>query len=251
MALAFDQKQTNPNHINTIYTNLSTSTERLAIGLWVNFAFNETSNLAIKELMRADIASLQEEICAACQDLPRLAKHKQTVPNVEHAVPSKSINDLTSSKPKSNLSSQFQNKVAMIEAIITATKNKQMHTVTSFNHPDQHPNIDYSFDFELSYTGNAKILSEAYAINKLTFLGSEDSFEFKKGAIHSQSTFYPNIKAIDEHHENNNGSICYSYNVNFGDEDDSGIKYTAKFDCQDFDISAFKVSYHRNKNINN
>ncbi|MBQ7738152.1 MAG: hypothetical protein IJT59_00655 [Desulfovibrionaceae bacterium] len=247
MALAYDHNQNNPNSINSIYSNLSTSTERLAIGLWVNFAFNDTSNLAIKELMRADIASLREEICASCQDLPHTVQGN--LHNASHKNGSSNPSIKTSPDTRVNKSShmQFQEKMATIEAIISATKSKQMNTIAAITNTDQHPNIDYSFDFEISYTGNAKILSEAYAINKLTFLGSEDSFEFKKGRANSESKFYPNIKIVDEHHEDNNGSVYYTYDLNFGDEDDSGIKYTAKFDCLDFDISAFKVSYQRNR----
>ena len=251
MALAYDQNHTNPNLINSIYSNLTTSTERLAIGLWVNFAFNETANLEIKELMRADIASLREEICASYQNLPCIAQHTQPKGNAKRDRLEKTVDPSSIATPKKNPTGQYQSKIGKIEEIIAATKAKHMNAIATVNHTDQHPNIDYSFDFEISYTGNAKIVSEAYAINKLTFLGSEDSFEFKKGIANSESKFYPNIKAIDEQHEDDNGSIYYTYDVNFGDnddEDDYGIKYTAKFDCLDFDISGFKVSYQRNKN---
>ncbi|MBQ7586081.1 MAG: hypothetical protein IJU40_07525 [Desulfovibrionaceae bacterium] len=115
--------------------------------------------------------------------------------------------------------------------------------------PEEHPNFDYSFNFEINYTGQAKIIGEAYAINKLKFCGSGDSFEFKKGVSTSNSKYYPRIKIINEQNDSSEDSCYYTYDVNFEDDDTSDIRYTATFDCSDFDISSFKISYARRQFI--
>ena len=50
------------NSLNQHYSNLATSTERLATGLRINSAADDAAGLAIRELMRADISSLQQGI---------------------------------------------------------------------------------------------------------------------------------------------------------------------------------------------
>ncbi|MBQ9537566.1 MAG: hypothetical protein IJU79_07275 [Desulfovibrionaceae bacterium] len=249
MALAYNHGSlaaANPKNLNVAYSHLLTSTERLAISLWVNFAFHETTNLAIKELMRTDIASLQQELISQsnCLSFLGAAKPLETThayrQNADH-IKNRELREL-SSNPK------FQDRVAEIEAIIAATKAKQntMLPTISYN-ANEYPNIDYIFDFEIEYTGNAKIISEAYAINKLMFQGSEATFEFKKGVSTVTNQYYPHVKIINEHHELKAGSIYYTYELNFENQDTSDIKYTATFDCPDFDISGFKFSYSRSK----
>ena len=48
------------NSLNSHYSRLATSTQRLSSGLRVNSAADDAAGLAIRELMRADIASLQQ-----------------------------------------------------------------------------------------------------------------------------------------------------------------------------------------------
>lgn len=48
------------NTLTSHYSNLETSTQRLSSGLRVNSAADDAAGLAIRELMRADIASLQQ-----------------------------------------------------------------------------------------------------------------------------------------------------------------------------------------------
>ena len=50
------------NNLNTHYSNLATSTQRLSSGLRVNSAADDAAGLAIRELMRADIAALNQGI---------------------------------------------------------------------------------------------------------------------------------------------------------------------------------------------
>ncbi len=50
------------NNLNGHYKNLATSTQRLSSGLRVNSAADDAAGLAIRELMRADIASLNQGI---------------------------------------------------------------------------------------------------------------------------------------------------------------------------------------------
>ena len=47
-------------NLNTHYANLATSTQRLSTGMRINSAADDAAGLAIRELMRADIASLQQ-----------------------------------------------------------------------------------------------------------------------------------------------------------------------------------------------
>ena len=47
-------------NLNTVYNRLSTSTERLSSGLRINTAADDAAGLAIRELMRADIAVLNQ-----------------------------------------------------------------------------------------------------------------------------------------------------------------------------------------------
>ena len=47
-------------NLNSHYSNLSTSTQRLSTGLRVNSAADDAAGLAIRELQRADIAALQQ-----------------------------------------------------------------------------------------------------------------------------------------------------------------------------------------------
>ncbi|GAB7079427.1 flagellin N-terminal helical domain-containing protein [Megalodesulfovibrio paquesii] len=49
-------------NLNTAYGNLSTSTERLSSGLRINSASDDAAGLAIRELMRADITSLNQGV---------------------------------------------------------------------------------------------------------------------------------------------------------------------------------------------
>ncbi|MBD5553310.1 MAG: flagellin, partial [Desulfovibrio sp.] len=48
------------NNLTTHYGRLSTSTERLSTGLRINSAADDAAGLAIRELMRADVAALQQ-----------------------------------------------------------------------------------------------------------------------------------------------------------------------------------------------
>ncbi len=48
------------NNLNTHYSNLSTSTQRLSTGLRINSAADDAAGLAIRELQRADIAALHQ-----------------------------------------------------------------------------------------------------------------------------------------------------------------------------------------------
>ena len=50
------------NNLNTHYSNLATSTQRLSSGLRINSAADDAAGLAIRELMRADIAALNQGI---------------------------------------------------------------------------------------------------------------------------------------------------------------------------------------------
>lgn len=47
-------------NLNTHYSNLATSTQRLSSGLRINSAADDAAGLAIRELQRADIASLHQ-----------------------------------------------------------------------------------------------------------------------------------------------------------------------------------------------
>ncbi len=49
-------------NLNTSYNRLSTSTQRLSSGLRINSAADDAAGLAIRELMRADIASLNQGV---------------------------------------------------------------------------------------------------------------------------------------------------------------------------------------------
>ena len=48
------------NTLNSHYGRLATSTQRLSSGMRINSAADDAAGLAIRELMRADIASLQQ-----------------------------------------------------------------------------------------------------------------------------------------------------------------------------------------------
>lgn len=48
------------NSLNSHYSNLATSTQRLSSGLRINSAADDAAGLAIRELMRADITALQQ-----------------------------------------------------------------------------------------------------------------------------------------------------------------------------------------------
>lgn len=50
------------NTLNRHYGNLATSTQRLSSGLRVNSAADDAAGLAIRELMRADIAALHQGV---------------------------------------------------------------------------------------------------------------------------------------------------------------------------------------------
>lgn len=49
-------------HLNNAYSSLSTSTERLSSGLRVNSAADDAAGLAVRELMRADISTLNQGV---------------------------------------------------------------------------------------------------------------------------------------------------------------------------------------------
>ena len=47
-------------HLNNSYTNLAKSVERLSSGLRINSAKDDAAGLAVRELIRVDVASLQQ-----------------------------------------------------------------------------------------------------------------------------------------------------------------------------------------------
>ena len=49
-------------HFNTAYNALSTSTERLSSGLRINTSADDAAGLAVSELMRAEIAALNQGV---------------------------------------------------------------------------------------------------------------------------------------------------------------------------------------------
>ncbi len=49
-------------HLNSHYNNLATSTQRLSSGLRINSAADDAAGLAIRELMRADISTLNQGV---------------------------------------------------------------------------------------------------------------------------------------------------------------------------------------------
>ncbi len=53
---------TSARNLNTAYSNLSTSVQRLSTGLRINSAADDAAGLAIREGMRAEIASLNQGI---------------------------------------------------------------------------------------------------------------------------------------------------------------------------------------------
>lgn len=239
MALALNYCQmvnSTPQNINSNYAQLSTSTKRLAISLWVNFAVNDTANMAIKELMRADIASLQKEICD---------NHNRTFLDKLN----KKTTGTQTKEPLVEPLKPVQSKVAVVEKIIAQTQEQHKNILNAREYAQEHPNFDYAFKFEINYTGAAKITGEAYAINKLKFCGQEANFEFKNGLPTLANDLYPHAKIINEHHEAKAGSIFYTYEVDFDNQATSDIKYTATFDSLDFDITSFKISYARTNSL--
>ena len=48
------------NNLNTHYSKLATSTQRLSTGMRINSAADDAAGLAIRELQRADIAALHQ-----------------------------------------------------------------------------------------------------------------------------------------------------------------------------------------------
>ncbi|MBE6442860.1 MAG: flagellin, partial [Desulfovibrio desulfuricans] len=50
------------NNLTAHYSNLQTSTQRLSTGLRVNSAADDAAGLAIRELMRTDIAALNQGV---------------------------------------------------------------------------------------------------------------------------------------------------------------------------------------------
>ena len=230
-----------PQNINSNYAQLSTSTKRLAISLWVNFAVNDTANMAIKELMRADIASLQKEI---------VDNHNRSFLDTLNKKKNAHSASTRSAKPKADETFYpLQTKVADVEKIIAATQEQYRKIRAAQSQAEEHPNIDYTFNFEILYTGDAKIIGEAYAINKLKFCGKEATFEFKHGLPTLTNEMYPHIKILHEHQKSKAGTILYTYEIDFDDQATSDIKYTATFDSVDFDIASFKISYKRNNTL--
>ncbi len=63
MYINHNQMATNvANTLTNHYGNLQTSTQRLSSGLRVNSAADDAAGLAIRELMRADIAALNQGV---------------------------------------------------------------------------------------------------------------------------------------------------------------------------------------------
>ncbi|MDR1297103.1 MAG: flagellin, partial [Deltaproteobacteria bacterium] len=65
MALIINHNMTAQNaarNLGTIYDRLSTSVQRLSSGLRINSAADDAAGLAIREMMRADIATMNQGI---------------------------------------------------------------------------------------------------------------------------------------------------------------------------------------------
>ena len=69
------------NNLNTHYSRLSTSTQRLSTGMRINSAADDAAGLAIRELQRADIAALHQGTRNA-NDAISLAVFKRSVDEV-------------------------------------------------------------------------------------------------------------------------------------------------------------------------
>ena len=54
--------QTAARNLSTIYDRLSTSIQRLSSGLRINSAADDAAGLAIREMMRSDIATMNQGI---------------------------------------------------------------------------------------------------------------------------------------------------------------------------------------------
>ena len=182
----------------SLYEKLAASSERLSTNLWVKFAVDDTSAFDIKELSRADIASLK---------------------NAE-------------------MMRELQEEHESEEALFGLEEQALTYAL-------EYPNVAYSFDCTVSYTGSAKILSQTYVINKFSFLGESAVFEFRRRKSSRVSDYYPHCRIVSAHQTQNNGSYFVTFAICLEGGESHDIEYTIQFDSANYRIDGLNVHYHK------
>lgn len=114
-------------HLGTSYDNLATSVERLSSGLRINSAKDDAAGLAVRELMRADIAVLQQGARNAQDGISMLQTMEGAMGTIDDAlIRMKSLAEQAatgsySSAQRSIMDNEFDEMANEIERIATTT----------------------------------------------------------------------------------------------------------------------------------
>ena len=114
-------------HLGNSYDNLATSVERLSSGLRINSAKDDVAGMAVRELMRADIAVLQQGARNAQDGISMLQTMEGALQTIDNALvrmkqlAEQAVTGSYSSAQRAIMDSEFDEMANEIERIATST----------------------------------------------------------------------------------------------------------------------------------
>jgi len=124
-------------HLGQSYDALAKSVERLSSGLRINSAKDDAAGLAVREVMRADIAVIQQGVRNAQDGISMLQTMEGALQTVDSALvrmkqlAEQAATGTYSSAQRDTMDSEFQEMAAEIERIATSTKFNTNELLTS------------------------------------------------------------------------------------------------------------------------
>ncbi len=164
MYINHNQMATNvANTLTNHYGRLQTSTQRLSSGLRVNSAADDAAGLAIRELMRADIAALNQGVRNANDAISLLQTADGALGVIdEKLVRMKELAEQAAtgtydSTQRLMIESEYQAMASEITRIANATDFNNIHLLNGNLSGDTHDGSGESADDGLSSTGKLKV----------------------------------------------------------------------------------------------
>jgi flagellin len=124
-------------HLGQSYDALAKSVERLSSGLRINSAKDDAAGLAVRELMRADVAVIQQGVRNAQDGISMLQTFEGALQTVDTALTrmkqlaEQAATGTYSAPQRSTMNSEFGEMAAEIERIATSTKFNTNQLLTS------------------------------------------------------------------------------------------------------------------------
>lgn len=171
-------------HLGTSYDSLSQSIERLSSGLRINSAKDDAAGLAVRELMRADIAVIKQGARNAMDAISMLQTMEGAMATIDEALirmkelAEQAATGSYSSQQRTIMNNEFEQMIAEIDRIATTTTFNSINMLNSASgtntiHFGENSSIDISsVDVRTSALGvDSGTASISSASNAQTALG--------------------------------------------------------------------------------